>query len=174
MAYTRKYKEIMRPEVRIGRNEIKPRNIYRISTYKGSKPITKTGEEARYVFVIGKVGNKIHCIKMNDIKPIDFTNLINKLRDKRKPIGNQKLNELLKTFSKEGKELYENYIKNNSKIYAPPRNNYRVYLLEKIVNVWEIRFEDNFLFELFGEKNTPNTTQEQKAIIKEETDSKEG
>ena len=76
MAYTRQYKEFLKPEVRVNRGLIKPRNIYRISTYSGGDPITKTGEEARYVFVLGKVGKKLHCIKLNEIKPIDFNKLI--------------------------------------------------------------------------------------------------
>ena len=70
MAFTRQYKEFLKPEVRVSKSLIKPRNIYRISTYSGGDPITKQGEDARYVFVIGKVGDKIHCIKLNEIKPI--------------------------------------------------------------------------------------------------------
>ena len=57
MAYTRQYKTFLNPEKRVGRSEIRPRNIYRITTYKGGDPITKSGEDARYVFVIGKVNN---------------------------------------------------------------------------------------------------------------------
>ena len=74
MSYSRQYKAIMKPEKRVGKNNIIPRNVYRISTYTGSKPNTKTGDDSRWVFVIGKTSDKIHCIRLNDIKPIDFTN----------------------------------------------------------------------------------------------------
>ena len=152
MSFTRQYKEILVPETRISRGEIKPRNIYRITTYKGGDPITKSGEEARYVFVIGIVDGKAHCIKLNDIKPLDFTNFINKLRDKRIPIGSdQALELLLKRFSKDGTGLFETYIKPNSKLYSRSLGNYRTYKLESIVNVYEIRFEQDFLQELFKE-----------------------
>jgi hypothetical protein len=166
MSYTRQYKSFLRPEKRVSRSQIKPRNIYRITTYKGGDPITKSGEDARYVFVIGIVDGKAHCIKLNDIKPLDFTNFINKLRDKRIPIGSdQMLMLLLKKFSVDGKALFESYIKKDSKIYSQKLGNYRTYLLDSIQNVYEIRFEEDFLRELFKEGSNQSTRQE---IIKDE------
>jgi len=167
MAYTRQYKTFLSPEKRVGRSEIRPRNIYRITTYKGGDPITKSGEDARYVFVIGKVNNThIHCIKLNDIRPTDFINFINKLRDKRIPIASdQSLELLLKKFSMDGKSLFETYIKNNSKVYSSKLGNYRSYLLEKIQNVYEIRFEEGFLREIFKEGSTQSTRRE---VLKDE------
>lgn len=161
MAYTRQYKSFLKPEKRIPRSQIRPRNIYRITTYRGGEPPTKTGEEERYIFVIGIVGNKVHAIKLNPIKPLDFTNFINKLRDKRIPIGSdQSLELLLKKFSKDGNSLFESYVKNNSKIYSSQLKNYRTYLLDSIVNVYEIRFEESFLRELFKEGSTESTRRE--------------
>ena len=161
MAYTRQYKSFLKPEKRISKSLIKPRNIYRITTYKGGTPPTKSGENARYVFVVGIVDGKVHCIKLNDIKPLDFTNFINKLRDKRIPIGSdQMLMLLLKKFSIDGKALFESYIKNNSKIYSSSLKNYRTYLLNSIQNVYEIRFEEDFLRELFKEGSTESTRRE--------------
>lgn len=166
MAYTREYKAFLKPEKRIPRSQIRPRNIYRITTYKGGDPITKSGDAARYVFVVGIVDGKAHCIKLNDIRPVDFTNFINKLRDKRIPIGSdQALELLLKRFSKDGKGLFESYIKNNSKVYSKSLANYRTYKLESIQNVYEIRFEQNFLKELFKEGSNQSTRQE---VIKDE------
>lgn len=161
MAYTRQYKSFLKPEKRIPRSQIRPRNIYRITTYRGGDPATKTGENERYIFVIGIVGDKVHAIKLNPIKPLNFTNFINKLRDKRIPIGSdQALELLLKKFSRDGNSLFESYIKNNSKIYSPTLKNYRTYLLNNIVNVYEIRFEEDFLRELFKEGSTESTRRE--------------
>ena len=174
--YTRKYKELLKPEVRISRGEVLPRNIYRISTYRGSKPITKTGDDSRYVFVIGKVDNKIHCVRLNEINPLDFTKFINKMRDKRKQIKkNQKLSELLVLTKREGSDLFERFVKPNPKIYrANTKSSYRIYKLPDIVNIWEIRFEDNFLRKLFGEKDDPMTVPEMKEVITEETNERDG
>lgn len=161
MAFTRQYTSFLTPEKRVPRSQIRPRNIYRITTYKGGEPITKSGNDARYVFVVGKVDNKIHCIKLNDIRPTDFFNFINKLRDKRIPIAtDQSLELLLKKFSVDGRGLFESYIKNNTKIYSSKLGNYRTYVLEKITNVYEIRFEEGFLRELFKEGSTQSTRQE--------------
>lgn len=161
MSFTREYKTFLKPERRVPRSQIRPRNIYRITTYRGGEPPTKGGEEARYVFVIGIVDKKVHTIKLNPIKPIDFTNFINKLRDKRIPIGSdQSLELLLKRFSKDGNSLFESYIKPNSKLYSRSLSNYRTYKLENIVNVYEIRFEQDFLKELFKEGSTESTRRE--------------
>jgi len=172
MAFTRQYKTFLRPERRIPRSQIRPRNIYRITTYRGGEPATKGGEDARYIFVIGIVDGKVHAIKLNPIKPIDFTMFINKLRDKRIPIGSdQSLELLLKKFSKDGSSLFESYIKNNSKIYSSSLKNYRTYLLNNIVNVYEIRFEEDFLRNLFQEGATKSTMREDiTEEINEDTD----
>jgi len=166
MAYTRQYREFLQPELRISRGEMKPRNIYRISTYRGGKPATKTGEKARYVFVLGKIGNKFHCLKLNEIKPILFTEFLYKLRDIRKKIGKtNKLSELLKLFAIDGNALFEQHVKNNSKIYGPGKSNYRIYIEGNIQNVWEIEFEPNFLKKIL---KLGSTTTTQLPIIKEE------
>jgi hypothetical protein len=173
MTFIKQYKEILKPEVRVSRNDIRPRNIYRISTYKGSTPITKTGEETRLVFVIGRIGNdKIHCIKLNDIRPIYFTQFVNKLRDKRLPVpSDAPLESILKTFSRDGKLLFENHVKNNPKIYSPALSNYRVYSLKDIVNVYEMRFEDEILQKMFAPGSNTTT---QRNVIQDEINEKDG
>ena len=173
MTFIKQYKEILKAEVRVSRNEIRPRNIYRISTYKGSTPITKVGEETRLVFVIGRIGNdKIHCIKLNDIRPIYFTQFINKLRDKRLPIpSDAQLETILKTFSRDGKLLFENYVKNNPRIYSPSLSTYRVYSLKDIVNVYEMRFEDEILQKIFADGSNTTT---QRNVIQGEINEKDG
>jgi len=168
MAYTRQYKQFLKPEKRVAKALIKPRNIYRITTYKGGNPDTKGGEEARYIFVIGIIDGKVHSIKLNDIRPVDFTNFIGKLRDKRIPLGSDQMLWLfLKKFSVDGKSLFETYVKNNSKIYSNTLGNYRTYFLKNIQNVYEIRFEEDFLRELFKEGSTASTRQ---ADIEQEID----
>lgn len=166
MAFTRQYKTFLKPERRVSKSLIKPRNIYRITTYKGGQPATKSGEDARYVFVIGKVGDKLHCLKLNPIKPVDFTQFITQLRDKRIPIApDTMLHLFLKKFSPDGNDLFLTKIKNNKKIYSPALQNYRTYFINKIQNVYEIRFEQDVLENLFGEKKTIT---EQREIIRDE------
>jgi len=166
MLYTRQYTKFLRPEKRIPRSQIRPRNIYRIITYKGGQPPTKQAEQSRYVFVIGVVGNKVHCIKINPIVPLHFTQLIGKLRDKRKPLSSQlRLEDMLKTYSRDGNALFDSSIKNNRNLYRRDLDNYRTYILDKILNVYEIRFEQEVLENLFGEKTSAG---QKTAILREE------
>jgi hypothetical protein len=72
---------------------------------------------------------------------------------------------MLKKFDRTGNSLFDTYIKNNKKLYRKELNNYRTYFLDKIVNVYEIRFEQDILENLFGEKTTAS---EKRAIIKDE------
>ena len=163
MAFTNQYKQFLRPEKRVSKGLIKPRNIYRITTYKGGDPATKSGDDARYVFVIGITGGKVHCIKLNPIKPIDFTNFVAQLRDRRIPLSeNTRLSLFLKKFSPDGNDLFLTKVKNNKKIYSPSLKNYRTYMLAKIQNVFEIRFEQDVLENLFSEKL--NTTQQREIL----------
>ena len=166
MGFTRQYKQFLKPEKRVSKNEMKSRNIYRITTYKGGDPATKSGENARYVFVIGIVGGKVHCLKLNPIRPVDFTNFVSELRDRRIPLTEDtRLSLFLKKFSKDGNDLFITKVKNNKKIYSPSLKNYRTYMLAKIQNVFEIRFEQDVLESLFGEKITIT---QQREILKEE------
>lgn len=166
MLYTRQYKTFLKPEKRIPRSQIRPRNIYRITTYKDGDPRTKQGENARYVFAIGIVDGKLHCIKINEILPLHFTKLIGRLRDKRKPLSSQiRLEEMLKTYSRDGSSLFNSVIKNNQNLYSKKLGNYRTYFLDKIINVYEIRFEQEVLENLFGERTTDS---EKRAVLREE------
>jgi len=73
---------------------------------------------------------------------------------------------MLKKFDPTGNNLFDAYIKNNSKLYNKEFKNYRTYITSKITNVFEIRFEQEVLENLFGEKTS---TAEKRAIIREET-----
>lgn len=159
--FTSKYKEILTPEVRVSRAEILPRNIYRISTYKDGVPPTKVGLESRYVFVIGKIDGKLHCLLLTHISPDNFISFLNKLRNKTIDIKEtQQLSEILKLLPRDGNQLFNTYVKNNRKIYSPILDNYRTYFINKIQNAWEIRFEQGFLKEVFKEGNTISTRRE--------------
>lgn len=164
MLYTNQYVQLLNPEYRVSRANIFPRNIYRISTYSSGNPKTKTGLDSRYVFVIGKVADKIHCIKLNDIPPFEFIKFLNKIRDINVEVNPDKqLSEHLKRFSLNGSDLFERHIKTNPKIYKTVNSNYRTYFIKNIQNVWEIRFEDKVLRDLFSDV-TPNLQDQQTTI----------
>jgi hypothetical protein len=85
------------------------------------------------------------------------------LRDRRIPLSeNTRLSLFLKKFSPDGNDLFLTKVKNNKKIYSPSLKNYRTYMLAKIQNVFEIRFEQDVLENLFSEKL--NTTQQREIL----------
>ena len=57
-------------ETRIGKSNLRLRNVYRISQYKyaDGKSRNLADGNAAYVFVIGRVGDVIHTLKLNEIK----------------------------------------------------------------------------------------------------------
>ena len=162
--YINQYKEFLVPEKRVPKNQIKQCNIYRVSTYGND---TQSGADARYIFVIGRVKNKIHCIKLNEVLPANFIMLLKKLRDKTKLLTEDKdLSDVLKTFDREGERLFKGFIKNNRGVYSHKLGNYRTYFYEKLKYVSLIDFEYEELQKLFGEK--VDTKREVKEILKED------
>ena len=145
----------MKPERRVPKAQMKQGNIYRIVRYGDD---TTRGINARYVFVIGRVVEqgqiKIHCIKINNIKPSFLIDLLRRLRDKSKPITEdyEDLSSLLKSFDRQGKRLFEGYIKNKPTIYSYQLGNYRTYILKKLQYVTEVVFEYEELAKLLNEK----------------------
>ena len=154
------YLEFLKPEKRVAKARIKQGNIYRLVRYGGD---TQRGISARYVFVIGKVvdaGNvKLHCIKINEVLPTSLISMLRKLRDKSTPItpDYEDLASLLKKFDKEGKRLFEGFIKNNRAVYSYKLGNYRTYFMEKIQHVSEIVFEYDELMKKTLEKQKLKT-----------------
>ncbi len=162
-SYTRQYETFLKPESRVGKANIKGGNIYRISSYDA---VTKRGSDTRYIFVLGRIGSKIHCIKIGDVLPNAFTKLIRKLRNKNVEIKDGvRLSDLLKKFDADGSNIFTGYIKNNASVYSYKLGNYRTYFVDKISYVSEIRFEQDILENLFGEKTTSS---QKRQIIKDE------
>ena len=163
-SYTRQYETFLKPETRVGKSNIRGGNIYRISSYDA---ITKRGADTRYIFCLGRVGEKLHCIKIGDVLPNAFLKLIRRLRNKNVPIkGGVHLHELLKKFELDGSNIFNQFIKTNPAVYSYKLGNYRTYFLNKISYVSEIRFEEDFLREMFQEGKM--TKQERQDIINDE------
>ena len=172
MSYIREYIQLFGVTKKIPSSRVKPRNIYKIQTYRNGEPSTKTGNDTRYVFVIGEVDGKIHCLKLNDIKPNKFIEFLNNIRDNRIQIKTQQdLSDILKRFDNNGKNLFESYIKRDNLLYSKKLNNYRIYLIDKIVNIEEVLFEPNLLREIFREGNNETL---RRNIITGEVNEKDG
>ena len=153
MSFINQYLQFLKPEKRVPKNQLKQGNIYRIVRYGGD---TKRGINARYVFVIGRVIDKgrikIHCLKINDIRPPIFVNFLKGLRNTNEITPNYfDLSSLMKSFDREGSRLFDGYIKNNKQVYNRALGNYRTYFVDKLQYISEVKFEYEELLKLFGE-----------------------
>ena len=154
MSFIGQYLQFLKPEKRVPKAQLKQGNIYRIVRYGGD---TKRGINARYVFVIGRVIDKgrikVHCLKINDIRPAIFINFLKELRNTKLITENYfDLSSLLKSFDREGSRLFNGYIKNNKQIYNRKLGNYRTYFVDKLQYISEVVFEYEELLKIFGEK----------------------
>ena len=158
MSFINQYLKFLRPEKRVPKNQLKQCNIYRIVRYGGD---TKRGINARYIFVIGKVIDKgrvkVHCLKINDIRPSVLVNFLKDLRNTKLITENYfDLSSLLKSFDREGSRLFNGFIKNNKQVYNRALGNYRTYFVDKLQYISEVKFEYEELVKLFSEDSDIN------------------
>ena len=93
MQFTNQYKPFIEKEERIAKNNIKPLEIYRISTYKYADGDIKSlaGINSALVFSIGIYEKKFNCIKLSEIRPDMFFKFMAKLKNK--SLTEQKIDE---------------------------------------------------------------------------------
>jgi len=165
MSYRKKYDEILTTGPKTAGNRLKPRNIYKLNRY-GDKT------EFRYIFVIGKVGDKLHCLKLNEIDPRKFTELLFDIYDKHSQVNKyQRISEITKEFGIDGKTLFEQHIKRNRGVYRKGLSSYHVYSVDKIKDVFDVYFEEGLLREILKIGSTETT---RNIIVEDEIKEKDG
>ena len=163
------YRKIIETEDRIGRNNIRLRNLYKISQYRyaDGKRRTLSGGNATYVFIFGRVGDVLHGVKLNSVRPVDFLSFLSKLKAKGLDADGdyEHLDEILKKFGNiktdDGAGVY-NILKGTPKVY---NGNYRTYKLDSLAYISEVFLERDFLSDFFA---PGQSRQERKTVIKEE------
>ena len=150
------YKKIIENENRVGKSNIRLRNLYKISQYKYADGKSKNlaGGNASYVFIFGAVANQLHGVKLNSVHPREFLSFLSKLKDKRKSIDDAlHLDEVLKNFGNiktdDGKQVY-NLLKSSPKVYS---KNYRTYTLDSITYISEVFLQKDVLKQYFKPVN---------------------
>lgn len=151
MPFANQYKPFVSEEKSVAKSLIKPRNIYKITSYVYSdgKQKSFSGNETAYIFVLGITPDKkISCVKMSEIKPDKFFRWLKPLFRKgiteKKWEEAEKLNELLIVTDKGGSKLFNQFLKTNN-IYNANPNSYRTYSLQGIKQVQEVRLRTDFL-----------------------------
>ena len=150
MPYTLQYNKLVEREEAISKTNVLPRNLYRISTYKYADGVRKNlgGMDSAVVFVFGKSKDTLFCIKANDVRPEKFFSWLKTLALK-KPIdfdNIKTLDEALILSDKEGKSIYNSYIK-GKEIYNSKPCPYRTYTVKGIGNIKQIFIQKSVIKE---------------------------
>jgi hypothetical protein len=152
MPFSLQYKPFIANEMRVGKQTIRPRNVYRISSYKYSKDGQKslTGNKSSLIFVIGIYDKKLICLKISELKPEKFFQwLYTVVRKSEIPKIDeiQKLEELLVESDRGGKSLFTGYVEKSPIVYKRKDPIYRTYNLDSIIYIQEVQFEKSYLKE---------------------------
>lgn len=135
------YKGFIASSKRVSRSEIKPKSIYRISSYRNRSDElkSKAGSKSDLIFVIGLHEGKVNALKISEIKPDTFFKWLKKLVNPRVEMTEvREMADALKSWDGSGKILFEKYIKPDKSIYSSKGSPYRTYIQSGIVNVQEI------------------------------------
>jgi len=147
MPFSLEYKPLIESQNIVSKTMIRPRNIYRIKSYKYVDGKTKSleGVETALVFVIGISPEKVvSCLKISLIKPLLFFRWLVKLfeaglseEEIRKA---ELLEELIVLDAKDGKKIFNQFVK-RSRLYAQNPTPYRTYLLQNIKSIEEVKIK---------------------------------
>jgi len=145
------YKPYIISERRVGKNDIAPLNVYRISSYKDTEGNLRnlSGASSSLIMVIGLVpistkDMKINALKISELDPEKFFGWLEKLgkpKDKLDFENYTSLSELLVPTDKTGKVLFERYVKPSPIVYNLNKSIYRTYNFEGMRYVSEVRFD---------------------------------
>lgn len=151
MPFSLQYKPLIESENSISKTMVRPRNIYKINSYKYKDGNTKSlaGVETSIVFVIGISPDKIvSCLKITLIKPDIFFKWLKTLV--RAGLSNEEiqkaesLEDIIVLDSKDGKKIFNQFVK-NSRLYIQNPQPYRTYLLKNIKNIEEVTIKKEIL-----------------------------
>ena len=157
MSFALQYNQLIAASDKVSKSLIKPKNIYKITTYKYIDGTTKTlaGSDTALVFVTGITPDRktITCIKITLIKPQLFFNWLNRLFIKGLAEedfkDNMQLSEILIKTDKSGQAIFNSFIK-GSQLYKQSETPYRTYTMTGIKNIENVFFKTELLKKSYG------------------------
>ncbi len=154
MPYSLQYKPLIESESSVSKTLVRPRNIYKINSYKYKDGNTKSlsGVETSFVFVIGITPDKlVSCVKLSLIKPDIFFRWLKKLiraglseEDLQKA---ESLEDIIVLDAKDGQTIFNQFVK-TSRLYRQNPPTYRTYLLKNIKNIEQVTIKKDILLNL--------------------------
>ena len=149
MPHTIAYMKMVDNEEPYSKTAIATRNLYKLTSYKYADGTKKNlrGQNVPIIFVIGKDAQNIYCVKLNEILPSRFIQWASSAAAKNIDINTVKeLDEIIVKSDKQGKKLFNTFIKNKT-IYRDQKreSTYRVYKIKGITGIYQL----NLMPEIF-------------------------
>jgi hypothetical protein len=177
MPYSLQYKKLIESEIKVSKSRLKPRKIYKITTYHyaDGKQKTLSGANTTYIFCTGIFHKKLYGIKLSLIKPEKFfvwlKNVFKKHLTEEQFTKAEHLSDLLVTSDKTGTKIFNSFLK-GKQIYEKDPSAFRTYNIDGIGQVAEVNFKNDVLMASYGLKLT-ETVETKQDIDKTKPTSKE-
>lgn len=150
MPFVQQYNNIIESEKKVSKSLVRPRNIYKITSYQyvdGTKK-SLSGPETAIIFVFGIYDKKLIGLKITEIKPEDFFKWLKKLflanLTEEVILESSKLEELLVIGDKAGSRIYESYVK-NKRIGSTNKELYRTYNITGVKQISEVIIKKDYI-----------------------------
>lgn len=176
MPYSLQYKKLIQSETKVSKSRLKPRKIYKITTYKYSDGHQKTlsGANTTYIFCTGVFHKKLYGIKLSLVKPEKFFTWLKQVFKRHlteEDFQNHvNLADFLKLSDKAGTKIFNSYLK-GKQIYEKEPSAFRTYNIESIGQISEVNLKKEVLMASYGLKLTETVETKQKNdAIKEDSE----
>jgi hypothetical protein len=150
MPFVQEYFKIIESQKKVSKSLVRPRNIYKITTYEyvdGTKK-SLSGPETSIIFVFGIHDKKFIGLKITEIKPEDFFKWLKKmfLTNLTESIisDSKMLDELLIIGDKSGSTIYDSFVK-NKKIGPSNKELYRTYNISGVKQISQINIKKDYI-----------------------------
>lgn len=150
MPFVQQYNKIIESEKKVSKSLVRPRNIYKITSYEYADGTQKSlsGPETAIIFVFGIYDKKLIGLKITEIKPEEFFKWLKKLflnNLTEDTINNSKmLEELLLSTDRAGSTIYESYVK-NKRIGTTNKELYRTYTMTGVKQISQIKIKTDYI-----------------------------
>jgi hypothetical protein len=155
MPFTLQYKPFIESEESIGKTLLKPRNIYRINSYKYADGTSKSfsTSDSALVFLIGITPDKrLLCLKISEIKPEIFFRWFKKIfiksLNEEEVNKAESLDELLIFDNRDGRKLFSQFVKPSS-LYTQEPCPYRTYTIKGIKNIEMVNLKKSAILKYY-------------------------
>jgi hypothetical protein len=168
MPYAQSYNKFFIQETNVAKNQLIPRNIYKIITYEyaDGKVKTLSGTKTSIVFLLGITPDKkLLCIKITQVRPEKFFQWLKKnfkrtvkASDIDSAITESKIDTLLLRDNRVGTKTFS-AVKNDS-LYKMAPGSYRTYLISGIKRISLMKLDGEYLKKLLNKKDIEQDKEE--------------